>query len=66
MKPYSQMVPRTRQQRLLDYNRRVHNTKASIDVLKEWNLDLDRQLIEVEGHRLKPERLLFGENREHQ
>lgn len=66
MKPYSQMVPRVRKQRLLDYNRRVHNTKDSIDVMKEWNLNLERNLIEFEGHRLKPERLLFGDNREHE
>lgn len=66
MKPYSQMIPRTRKQRLLDYNKRVHGTADSIKVLNEWNLDLDRKLVEVEGHRLKPEQLLFGENRTHQ
>lgn len=59
------MVPRTRQQRLLDYNRRVQNTKESVDVLREWNLDLDRALVNVDGHRLKSETLLFGQNREH-
>lgn len=66
MKPYSQMIPRTRRQRLLDYNTRVRNTKESMDVLTEWNLGLDPKLIEFEGHRLKAERLLFGENREHE
>lgn len=66
MKPYSQMVPRVRQQRLLDYNRRVQDTKESIDVLREWNLDLDRKLVDVEGHRLAAERLLFGQQKEHQ
>lgn len=65
MKPYSQMVPRTRITRLLDYNKRVQNSTASVEVLKEWNLDLDRKLVEVDGHRLKPETLLFGENRTH-
>lgn len=66
MKPYSQMIPRTRMQRLLDYNKRVQNSAASVDVLKEWNLDLDRKLVELEGHRLKPEMLLFGGDRTHQ
>lgn len=60
------MMPRTRMQRLLDYNRRVQNSAASMEVLREWNLDLDKKLIEVDGHRLKPERLVFGEGREHQ
>lgn len=66
MKPYSQMVPRTRMQRLLDYNKRVQTTPASVDVLREWNLELDRKLVDVDGHRLKAEQLLFGENRTHQ
>lgn len=66
MKPYSQMIPRTRMQRLLDYNKRVQNSAASVDVLKEWNLELDRKLVELEGHRLKPEMLLFGGDRTHQ
>lgn len=66
MKPYSQMIPRTRKQRLLDYNNRVRNTTKSMQVLEEWNLQLDRKLIEFEGHRLKPERLLFGNQREHE
>lgn len=66
MKPYSQMVPRTRMQRLLDYNKRVQSSTASVEVLREWSLDLDRRLVEVEGHRLKGEMLLFGENRTHQ
>lgn len=65
MKPYSQMIPRTRMGRLLDYNRRVQSTPASVDVLKEWNLDLDRQLVQIDGHRLKPEILVFGEGRTH-
>lgn len=60
------MIPRTRRQRLLDYNKRVRSTPESIAVMKEWNLDLDSKLIEFEGHRLKAERLLFGENRDHE
>lgn len=66
MKPYSQMIPRTRKQRLLDYNSRVRNTAKSVQVLEEWNLQLDKNLIEFDGHRLKPERLLFAQNREHE
>lgn len=66
MKPYSQMVPRTRMQRLLDYNKRVASAPASVEVLKEWNLDLDRQLVQIDGHRLKPEQLVFGDDRTHQ
>lgn len=65
MKPYSQMVCRTRKERLLAYSNRVRNTNDSIAVLREWNLDLDSNLINVEGHKLKSETLYFGGNREH-
>lgn len=65
MKPYSQMVPRIRQERLLAYNKRIRSTEESMRVLKEWELDLDRQLVQFEGHRLRPEILYFGQNREH-
>ncbi|XP_055323225.1 protein aubergine-like [Sitodiplosis mosellana] len=65
MKPYSQMVPRVRKERLLAYNNRVRTTEKSISVLREWNLDLDPRLVDVEGHKLAPERLLFENNKEH-
>lgn len=65
MKPYSQMVPRIRKERLLAYNNRIRDTEESMRVLQEWELDLDRQLVQFEGHRLKNEILLFGQNREH-
>lgn len=65
MKPYSQMVPRIRRERLLAYNTRIRNTRESIQVLNEWELDLERNLIEINGHKLKSEILQFGANREH-
>lgn len=60
MKPYSQMVPRTRKERLIAYNRRIQDTNDSISVLKEWNLGLDHSLVQFEGHKLRPETLLFS------
>lgn len=65
MKPYSQMVPRIRKDRLLAYNNRVRTTADSISVLREWNLDLDSRLVDVEGHKLQPEKLLFENGKEH-
>lgn len=65
MKPYSQMIPRTRKERILAYNNRVRSTPESIEVIKQWNLGLENQLLDVEGHRLKAETLIFGNRREH-
>lgn len=65
MKPYSQMNPRTRKDRILSYNNRVRSTQASMDVITQWNLGLQSRLLEVEGHRLKAETLIFGNKRDH-
>lgn len=65
MKPYSQMVPRVRKDRIMAYNRRVYTTDNSIKVIREWNLELDRALVKIDGHRINAETLLFGEGRQH-
>lgn len=64
MKPYSQMVPRIRRQRILEFNKRVQSTPKSISVIKEWNLGLDRDMVTIDGYRINPELLRFGNKRE--
>lgn len=65
MKPYSQMIPRTRKDRIMAYNNRVRGTQESMDVITQWNLGLQNRLLEVDGHRLKAETLIFGNRKEH-
>lgn len=65
MKPYSQMMPRNRKERILAYNNRVRSTKESMDVIREWNLGLQSELLAVDGHRMPAEILTFGNRREH-
>lgn len=64
MKPYSQMVPRLRRQRILAFNNRVQYTPKSISVIKEWDLGLDRDLVTIDGYRINPEILRFGNKHE--
>lgn len=65
MKPFSQMNPRTRKDRIVAYNNRVRSTPESMNVITQWNLGLQNRLLEVEGHRLKAETLVFGGKRDH-
>lgn len=65
MKPYSQMTPKVKKERLLAYNKRVRETEDSNKVFTEWQLELEPNLIQFDGHRLKPERLMFGNNPDH-
>lgn len=64
MKPYSQMIPRMRRQRILTFNNRIQNTTKSISVIKEWDLGLDRDMVTIDGYRINSEILRFGNKRE--
>lgn len=64
MKPYSQMIPRMRRQRILAFNNRVQTTPKSISVIKEWDLELDHDMVKIDGYRINPEILRFGNQRE--
>lgn len=59
---HTRLSPSARIQRLMAYNQRLQKTKASIDVLKDWNLTLDPNLVEVNGRILKNEKIIFGRN----
>lgn len=63
MKPYAQMNARVKKDRLLAYNRRIQDTPNSRAVFNEWELEVDSQLVKIEGIHLKPERLEFGGGR---
>lgn len=63
MKPYAQMNPSTKKQRLLAYNQRIHRTNESKLVFDEWELQMDRELVQISGIRMKNETLNFGNNK---
>lgn len=52
--------PADRMKRLVKFNKRLADTDDSIKVLKNWNLELDPQLITIPGRILPSPKLLFG------
>lgn len=66
MKPYSQMIPKIRRQRILDFNNRVQTKPTSIGVITEWNLGLDREMVRIDGYRIGPEFLRFADGQQRQ
>lgn len=66
MKPWAQMAPHKRIESILNYNRRLSTTQDSQAVLKEWELGLEQRLVEVNGHLLQPETLVFGNDKRQQ
>lgn len=64
MKPFTQMIPRTRRQRIMDFNKRVQTKPTSIGVINEWNLGLEREMVGFDGYRIPAQFLRFADQQQ--
>lgn len=62
LKPYSQMEPRVRRQRLLDFYNRIQSSEENAKIKEEWGLQIQPNLVKVNAYCIPPETLTFGEN----
>lgn len=62
MKPYTQMNPRTRRERLLKFIQRIYETDRCIEKLNDWNLKLEKNLVRVSAFQLPGRGMQFGAN----
>lgn len=62
MKPYSQMDPRIRTQRLLDFNRRIQNSDEHRKIGEEFGLQVQPRLVEINAHRFPDRNIIFCNN----
>lgn len=60
---YMRMEPTRRVQRLTDFSKRLHETPASQEVLRRFNIEMQPQLMHVNGRQLPTEVILFGNDR---
>lgn len=58
---YTRLNPESRTKALLKFNNRIQSTPESVQVLSEWSMGLDRELVKVEGRELPRETILFGQ-----
>lgn len=63
MADHTRMNPDRRIERLRIFNQRLQQTEASVQVLNDWNMALDRHLVELNGRVLEPQRIVFSEHR---
>lgn len=49
-----------RMQKLIKFNRRLCNTKESMEVLNEWGFQLNPKLVEIDGRQLDQEYIILG------
>lgn len=61
---FTRLNPTDRVKQLHKFNRRIQSTPASTDVLNQWNMKLEDELISVPGRELPSENILFGNNME--
>uniref|UniRef100_A0A336MED6 CSON000333 protein n=1 Tax=Culicoides sonorensis TaxID=179676 RepID=A0A336MED6_CULSO len=57
---HTRVGPAQRVRRLMTFNQRLQGTPESVDVLRQWNMRLSQELVEVTGRELMPERIVFG------
>lgn len=60
MSEHTQLPPNRRIERLLVFNRRLQTCEPSMNVLKSWDIELDKSLVEIPGRVLPPENIIFG------
>ena len=59
LKQYTKSNPMRRIEKLRNFNSRLSSTNASQQVLKDWNMKLDKELVELRGRAVEQEKLLF-------
>lgn len=64
LRPYSQMQPHIRRQRLIDFSSRIRGSQENARIREEFGLEMDRDLVQLDGHIIGGEKLFFSEDRE--
>ncbi|TDG47295.1 hypothetical protein AWZ03_006288 [Drosophila navojoa] len=60
MGEHTRLTPNRRIDRLRVFNQRLQESKQSVEVLKSWNIELDKSLVEIPGRVLPSEKIVFG------
>nr|WOZ50368.1 piwi [Sogatella furcifera] len=59
----TRMDSRTRQDRLMVFQQRFTKTQKNVEELKNWNLSLSKNLVNMQARILPPEKIIFGNNK---
>lgn len=59
LRPYSQMQPNIRRQRLIDFSNRIRGSEEHAKIRKEFGLEMDRDLVKLDAHIIDGEKLYF-------
>jgi aubergine-like protein len=59
---HTRLSPEDRVKALHKFNRRIQTTEGSVKILRQWELELSRELVQFEARELAPEDIIFGSN----
>lgn len=59
---HTRVGPAQRIQKLLAFNHRLHTTPGSLACFTQWELNLERNLVDVPARQLPAEEILLGNN----
>lgn len=62
---YTKVSPKDRISRLKKFNERLRVAENSKKIFKDWNVELDTELVKIPGRILPYAKLVFGNNREY-
>lgn len=57
---YTRLDPKERLRKLNNYNSRLMRSQESVNIFKEWGLEMERKIIDVKARVLNPETIIFG------
>lgn len=60
MRPFTAMNPSQRIERLLHFNKRLYDNRESMDTLSEWQLNLDKDLVQIRGRQIAQQKIMLG------
>lgn len=64
LRPFSQMDPRVRRDRLIAFYNRIQRSKENAKITEEWGLQIQPNLITVHAYCLNPEILTFARGKQ--
>lgn len=59
---HTRVSPADRIKKLMKFNERLHRVPSIVQELKNWNLTLDKKLVDVPARILPPDTIIYGKN----
>lgn len=59
---HTRLAPNARIQKLMSFNQQLREKEKVVQEFRDWNMTLDKKLLEIPARKLPSENILFGRN----